>query len=108
MQRQNERDWFGGVSGEKYMGFMVGHKLNLIPIKFIGAARNCWYKPVFLSITRFLSFGCRNTSVLLCARQITAGLLSSVLGTTLMKYTMARKRVQDCKKSTQNSYEERR
>lgn len=67
MQRQNERDWFGGVSGEKYMGFMVGHRLNLIPIKFIGAARNWWYKPVFLSTTRFLSFGCRNTCFTLCS-----------------------------------------
>lgn len=82
-----------------------GHKLNLIHIKVYWS---CWKlhgcKPVFLSTTRPSSSGYRNTSVLLCAHQITVGILSPVLATTLTKATMARKRVQDCKKSTRSSY----
>lgn len=29
VQRQNEGDWFGGGSGKKHMGVMVGRKLNI-------------------------------------------------------------------------------
>lgn len=85
------------------MGF--GHKLNLIHIKVYWSCwKLYWCKPVFLSTTRSSLSGYRNTSVLLCARQITVGILSSVLATTLTKSTVARKRVQDCKKSTRISY----